>query len=132
MNNLLKDFKIQPTKLRGENMSIYEASITNPKKQLEFYKQLSEQLQQENKQLKGSLQTYEVLVKSNVDAIKNKNVLDELEKWLEEEIKQYDNVGLKLKKQGNFECASRSYDYLKQYQTMLSKLKKLKGESNER
>ena len=36
-------------------MSIYEASITNPKKQLEFYKVLSEQLQQENKQLKEKL-----------------------------------------------------------------------------
>ena len=33
-------------------MSVYESSITNPKKQLEFYKQLSEQLQQENKELK--------------------------------------------------------------------------------
>lgn len=33
-------------------MSVYESSITNPKKQLEFYKQLSEQLQQENQQLK--------------------------------------------------------------------------------
>ena len=33
-------------------MSVYEASITNPKKQLEFYKQLLEQLQQENKILK--------------------------------------------------------------------------------
>lgn len=33
-------------------MSIYETSITNPKKQLEFYKQLSEQLQKENQQLK--------------------------------------------------------------------------------
>ena len=33
-------------------MSIYETSITNPKKQLEFYKQLSEHLQQENQQLK--------------------------------------------------------------------------------
>lgn len=33
-------------------MSIYEASITNPKKQLEFYKDLSEQLQRENKILK--------------------------------------------------------------------------------
>lgn len=33
-------------------MSIYEASITNPRKQLEFYKDLSEQLQQENNQLK--------------------------------------------------------------------------------
>lgn len=35
-------------------MSIYETSITNPKKQLEFYKQLSEQLQQENEQLKDN------------------------------------------------------------------------------
>lgn len=35
-------------------MSIYEASITNPKKQLEFYKDLSEQLQQENEKLKDN------------------------------------------------------------------------------
>lgn len=33
-------------------MSIYETSITNPKKQLEFYKELSEQLQQKNKKYK--------------------------------------------------------------------------------
>ena len=37
-------------------MSIYETSITNPKKQLEFYKQLSEQLQQENQELKKQLE----------------------------------------------------------------------------
>ena len=41
-------------------MSIYEASITNPKKQLEFYKQLSEQLQQENKQLKEVIDKLEL------------------------------------------------------------------------
>lgn len=35
-------------------MSVYESSINNPKKQLEFYKQLSEQLQQENQQLKDN------------------------------------------------------------------------------
>lgn len=45
-------------------MSIYEASITNPKKQLEFYKDLSEQLQQENKQLKKQLEEYQL---QNVD-----------------------------------------------------------------
>ena len=39
-------------------MSIYEASITNPKKQLEFYKDLSEQLERENKQLKKQLEEY--------------------------------------------------------------------------
>ena len=33
-------------------MSICETSITNPKKQLEFYKELSEQLQQKNKKYK--------------------------------------------------------------------------------
>lgn len=33
-------------------MSVYEASITNPKKQLEFYKDLSEQLLKENEKLK--------------------------------------------------------------------------------
>ena len=41
-------------------MSIYEASITNPKKQLEFYKDLSEQLQRENKKIKKQLETYEI------------------------------------------------------------------------
>ena len=44
-------------------MSIYETSIANPKKQLEFYKQLSEQLQQENKQLKGIIKENTILVK---------------------------------------------------------------------
>ena len=37
-------------------MSTYESSITNPKKQLEFYKDLSEQLQQENQSLKKQLE----------------------------------------------------------------------------
>lgn len=37
-------------------MSIYEASITNPKKQLEFYKDLSEQLERENKKNKEQLE----------------------------------------------------------------------------
>ena len=40
-------------------MSIYEASITNPKKQLEFYKDLSEHLQQENKQLQERIEYLE-------------------------------------------------------------------------
>ena len=62
---------------------------------------------------------------------KYKSIVEEINKWLEEEIKQYDNVGLKFKKQGNFECASRSYDYLKQYQTMLSKIKELEEGKDE-
>ena len=43
-------------------MSIYETSITNPKKQLEFYKQLSEQLQQENKILKENSENNDKVV----------------------------------------------------------------------
>ena len=42
-------------------MSIYETNITNPKKQLEFYKNLSEQLQQENQHLKMIIKEYERL-----------------------------------------------------------------------
>ena len=33
-------------------MSVYEANINNPKKQLEFYRDLSEQLAKENARLK--------------------------------------------------------------------------------
>ena len=48
-------------------MSIYEASITNPKKQLEFYKQLSEQLQQENKQLKDNWNKLKEYLENKID-----------------------------------------------------------------
>lgn len=41
-------------------MSIYETNITNPKKQLEFYKQLSEQLQQQNKKQKEVIDKLEL------------------------------------------------------------------------
>lgn len=54
-------------------MSIYETSITNPKKQLEFYKQLSEQLQQENKQLK---ENYERIYNENCKLKKEHNITD--------------------------------------------------------
>lgn len=37
-------------------MSTFETTITNPKKQLEFYKDLSEQLQRENKKIKKQLE----------------------------------------------------------------------------
>lgn len=47
-------------------MSIYEASITNPKKQLEFYKQLSEQLQQENQKLKNNWNKLKDYIRKNI------------------------------------------------------------------
>ena len=54
-------------------MSIYEASITNPKKQLEFYRDLSEQLQQENKKYK---EVFDKAIKLIEDTYYSKNTTD--------------------------------------------------------
>lgn len=75
---------------------IYETSITNPKKQLEFYKGLSEQLQQENQELKKQ---YEECVKINIadhkyaSSCEDKVIVLEAQQkefieWLEDKIKQ--------------------------------------------
>lgn len=45
-------------------MSTYESSITNPKKQLEFYKDLSEQLEKENQELKEKVNKLEILIEN--------------------------------------------------------------------
>ena len=58
-------------------MSVYETSITNPKKQLEFYKDLSKQLEQENQELKQKLKKQ----LSNSHQIKNQQ--KEFIEWLE-------------------------------------------------
>ena len=68
-------------------MSIYETSITNHKKQLEFYKQLSEQLQQENKILKENAENNDKVV----DKVNWENML------LKKENKQLKNNWNKLK-----------------------------------
>ena len=44
---------------------IYETSITNPKKQLEFYKDLSKELQKENEKLKKIITEFAELNKDN-------------------------------------------------------------------
>ena len=56
-------------------MSVYETSITNPKKQLEFYKDLSEQLEKDNQELKNQLE----------------NQQKEFIEWLEKETKIIEN-----------------------------------------
>lgn len=111
MNDLFKDFKIHPTKLRGENMSICESSITNPKKQLEFYKQLSEQLQQENKILKENAEHNDKVV----DKVNWENNL------LKQQNKKYKEV---IDKAINILCEIDSCNMKKQYrQANLSVLK---------
>lgn len=69
---------------------IYETSITNPKKQLEFYKGLSEQLQQENKELKQQLEEYiraEMRLKAELE--KQRKEYQEDYKDIRIEIKEY-------------------------------------------
>lgn len=56
-------------------MSVYETSITNPKKQLEFYKDLSEQLQQENCKLHHYKLLYQKVKDRNDKAIEYINIV---------------------------------------------------------
>lgn len=63
-------------------MSTFEASITNSKKQLEFYKQLSEKLQQENKQLKDNIRQMD----NSVDKLQ-KQLIKEKDNW--NKLKEY-------------------------------------------
>lgn len=85
-------------------MSIYEASITNPKKQLEFYKDLSEQLQRENKKIKKQLEDANekiILLQASEPMLNYKKTLEETQqkefiKWLEDESKEiYRDGGLR-------------------------------------
>lgn len=75
---------------------IYETSITNPKKQLEFYKDLSEQLQQENEELKKQLEkkyekvgtlTAEILYEENTRLVNEITVLKIENQKLNEQLK---------------------------------------------
>lgn len=60
-------------------MSIYEASITNPKKQMDFYKDLSEQLQQDNKRLYNLNNTiFRELLDKKYENKKQKEVIDKI------------------------------------------------------
>lgn len=82
-------------------MSIYEASITNPKKQLEFYKDLSEQLQRENKKIKKQLE--DMTLCRDIASGHRKEVQDretillnqqkEFIRYLKEKEKQFDMIG---------------------------------------
>lgn len=81
---------------------------------------------------KTTCEYYENYLKNyQKEKLQLQNNWNELKKWLEVTIKQYDEIGLKFKKQGNFDCASRSYDYLKQYQAMLFKMQELEQGKDE-
>lgn len=77
-------------------MSVYETSITNLKKQLEFYKQLSEQLQQENKQLKERIEYLERSNNRREDTILEQRQeisdLEELKEQHEEDLNEIEKL----------------------------------------
>lgn len=83
-------------------MSIYETSITNPKKQIEFYKDLSEQLEKENQELKLELSGYRQAILNNKEMLGLKEQNKELKKKYENAVADYETTMVeknKLKKQ---------------------------------
>lgn len=77
-------------------MSIYESTKTNPKKQLEFYKDLSEQLQQENQKLKKQLEVGEDQYN---DLVEEKEEIKNINDKLSSALNSAENKIDKMKKQ---------------------------------
>ena len=82
-------------------MSVYETHITNPKKQLEFYKDLSEQLEKENQELKKKLKIKHDGFMASMDDVceyaeendKLRNVIDKAIHALKDMQFQYEGLG---------------------------------------
>ena len=111
-------------------MSVYETSITNPKKQLEFYKDLSEQLEKQNQELKKQLEkkyekvgtlTGELLYEENTKLI---NQQKEFIEWLENSIKN-----LETEQARRF---NHTYQYkIDVFKDCLFKYKEIVGDDND-
>ena len=106
---------------------IYETSITNPKKQLEFYKDLSEQLQQENEELKKQLEkkyekvgtlTAEILYEENTRLVNEITVLKTENQKLKELQCTFQGTG----------CQNK----MKKYKEVIDKVNKLIAENSEK
>lgn len=114
-------------------MSVYEASITNPKKQLEFYKQLSEQLQQENQELKKQLHNASIqiqeMVEQDIECPSNCSKLEELENQQKEFIEYLENEIKKLEENDIYEPLQRMA--LATHQHNLSKYKEITGQQSD-
>ena len=94
-------------------MSIYESSITNPKKQLEFYKQLSEQLQQENKILKENAEHNDKVV----DKVNWENML--LKKQLEDKYSRTGTLTNEVLYEENSKLINQQKEFIKWLENML-------------
>ena len=98
-------------------MSIYETSITNPKKQLEFYKNLFEQLEKENQELKSQLEERTKMYQNAYDysqKMEGKTII--LETQQKEFIKYLEDYINSLKKEyGNYVNDNYSEEYGRYY-----------------
>ena len=101
-------------------MSVYETSITNPKKQLEFYKQLSEQLQQDNEKLKERIEYLERSNNRREDTIIEQR----------QEISDLEDDWNKLKKYIKTEIPEDAFIDTEWFVSILDKMQELEG-SNE-
>ena len=106
---------------------IYETSITNPKKQLEFYKDLSEQLQQENEELKKQLEKkYEKVGTLTAEILYEENTR------LVNEITVLKTENQKLKEMQCTFLGTGCQNKMKKYKEVIYKVNKLIAENSEK
>lgn len=106
---------------------IYETSITNPKKQLEFYKDLSEQLQQENEELKKQLEKkYEKVGTLTAEILYEENTR------LVNEITVLKTENQKLKEMQCTFLGTGCQNKMKKYKEVIDKVNKLIAENSEK
>lgn len=106
---------------------IYETSITNPKKQLEFYKDLSEQLQQENEELKKQLEKkYEKVGTLTAEILYEENTR------LANEITVLKTENQKLKEMQCTFLGTGCQNKMKKYKEVIDKVNKLIAENSEK
>lgn len=113
-------------------MSIYETSITNPKKQLEFYKDLFEQLEKENQELKSQLEERTKMYQNAYDysqKMEGKTIILETQQkefinYLEDKIYSIEPKGTGI----NYNCeydSEEDYVMAMQEQSRLNTLKEI-------
>lgn len=113
-------------------MSIYETSITNPKKQLEFYRDLFEQLEKENQELKSQLEERTKMYQNAYDysqKMEGKTIILETQqkefiKYLEDKIYSIEPKGTGI----NYNCeydSEEDYVMATQEQSRLNTLKEI-------
>lgn len=110
-------------------MSIYETSIINSKKQLKFYKNLSEQLEKDNQELKEQLEAVKQVAKDHLKKeIELKIQQKEFIEWLEKEIKETrEKWGNALTNESLLDVAMT----VAAYEEILSKYKEIIGVKDE-